>query len=186
MWWRARRLAAMIGKWHWPSALQMLIARCAGVSKAEVALAHPLAVIMQRIPSTKTASTPPRRQAKDARFRPGHDTRPSVVSSPGRWIRSGRGPPPLAVARKWVQLNRSTFAVRIVVVGTAQRRRPAPHTCLPAVSLPTQPALRQAQAPDRSRTRPRGICNSRASSPSGPRGSWARAWTLGPQGRCSR
>jgi hypothetical protein len=40
----------MIGKWHWPSALQMLIAKCAGVSKAEVALARLLAVIVQRMP----------------------------------------------------------------------------------------------------------------------------------------
>jgi hypothetical protein len=83
MWWRARRLAAVIGKWHWPSALQMLIARCAGVSKAEVALAHPLAVIMQRMPSTKTVSTPPRRRAKDARFSAGsrHEAERSLFAA---------------------------------------------------------------------------------------------------------
>jgi hypothetical protein len=61
----------------------MALAKRAGVSKAEVALAHPLAVIMQRMPSTKTVSTPPRRRAKDARFSAGsrHEAERSLFAA---------------------------------------------------------------------------------------------------------
>jgi hypothetical protein len=104
-------------------------------------------------------------------------SRPPTEGSAKRFVRrSSKASPPY----------RSGFVVKIVGVATAQMRFAHPDNRVPAVSLPKRPALRQASAPDRSRTRPRDICNSRASSLSAPRGSWARAWTPGPPKRCSR
>jgi Transposase IS116/IS110/IS902 family len=76
----------------------MRVAKRAGMSKAKVALARQLAVILHRMLPTGRGSSPTRRRLpcrhtgkERSRVRATRGTsRPEQVPSPGRWIRSGR------------------------------------------------------------------------------------------------